>query len=40
LMDLEELHAKVLAQCREGIGKKIVGKSWWIPLPKTQQPKL
>lgn len=39
LMDLEELHAKVLAQCREGIGKKIVGKSWWISTPENATAK-
>lgn len=39
LMDLQELHLKVLAQCSKGIGLKIIGKSWWVATPENAESK-
>jgi len=39
LMDLQELHLKVLAQCSKGIGLKIIGKAWWIATPENAESK-
>lgn len=39
LMDLQELHLKVLAQCSKGIGSKIIGKSWWVATPENAESK-
>lgn len=39
LMDLQELHLKVLAQCSKGIGSKIIGKAWWVATPENAESK-